>query len=338
MGKGWVFITVFVFSLFFTVSLYAAREEGDKRFYDGKVLTIVVSTKAGGGFDTYGRMTARFLKKYLPGATVIVKNVPGAGHIVGANEVYLSKPNGLTIGLGNYKGLIFAQLARWEGIKFDLAKFSWLANAASDPQVLIVGKDTPFRHFRDLKDSPRPIKMGAGGVGSAAYIYAVMIGKIAGINFKVVPGYSGNEAEMGMLRGELDGQVGAYDSLRPFIETQGARVLLVIGRTRPKELMGIPMIGELERPETKGLINLMIATAELGRPLAAPPNLPPVRLKILREALAKTFHDPELLDYARRLKVSITYTSGEDTQKLFTDALHQSPEVIKMVKEMVKIE
>ncbi|NIS61363.1 MAG: hypothetical protein GTO13_11905, partial [Proteobacteria bacterium] len=70
-----------------------------KPFYQGRIITLIVSTRPGGGFDTYGRLLASTMKKYLPGSTIIVKNIPGAGHIVGVNQLYASKPDGLTFGI-----------------------------------------------------------------------------------------------------------------------------------------------------------------------------------------------------------------------------------------------
>ncbi len=310
----------------------------DLDFYKNRVVTIIVPTKAGGGYDAYARLAARFLKKYLPGSVVIVKNVPGAGHIIGANEVYLSKPDGLTFGMGNFKGLLFTQIAGLPGLKFDLAKFSWLGNAASEPQVMIVDKQTPFKTFQDLKESPRPVKMGASGVGSSSYNYSLMTGKVAGINFKMIPGFSGSEADMAMLRGEIDGQVGAYDNLRPMIDGEGSRVVLVISKKKTTQFPNAAMISDYATPSNKGLINLMLAMAELGRPIAAPPKIPAGRLKVLRDAVASTFRDPELLTYAQRMKLPINFTPAEETKAMFIDALHQSPDVVKLVKELAKTE
>ena len=91
----------------------AMAADGDSLF-SGKTVTYVVATGAGGGYDYYGRLIAKYMQKYLPGSTFVVKNVPGAGHIIGANLVANSKPNGETIGTFN-TGLIFAQLLGRKG-------------------------------------------------------------------------------------------------------------------------------------------------------------------------------------------------------------------------------
>ena len=89
-----------------------------KPFYEGKTITLIVTTKPGGGYDFYGRLMAKFMQKYLPGSTIIVKNIPGAGHIIGCNAIYHAKPNGLTFGTFN-RALALAQVAGLKGIKFD---------------------------------------------------------------------------------------------------------------------------------------------------------------------------------------------------------------------------
>src|SRR6202012_589999 len=73
-----------------------AADAGD--FFKGKVITYIVSTAPGGGYDTYGRLVARYMQSHIPGSKIIIRNVPGAGHVVGANTIYASNPNGLTFG------------------------------------------------------------------------------------------------------------------------------------------------------------------------------------------------------------------------------------------------
>ena len=72
-------------------------------YYKGKTIKLIVSTKPGGGYDLYARMVAKFMQKYLPGSKIIVKNRPGAGHIIGCSEIFHSKPwpNAASILYGN---------------------------------------------------------------------------------------------------------------------------------------------------------------------------------------------------------------------------------------------
>src|SRR5258706_4004118 len=60
-------------------------------FFKGKTVTYIVATAPGGGFDLYGRLVSEYMQKYLPGSTFVVKNVAGAGHLIGANTIYASR-------------------------------------------------------------------------------------------------------------------------------------------------------------------------------------------------------------------------------------------------------
>src|SRR3954454_629152 len=115
----------------------AAAQSGAD-FFKGKTVTYIVSTAPGGGFDLYGRLVSEYMQKYLPGSTFVVKNVPGAGHLIGTNTIYASKADGLTIGTFS-TGLIYNQLVKLDGVQFDLEKMSWIGKASSDPRVMTLG-------------------------------------------------------------------------------------------------------------------------------------------------------------------------------------------------------
>src|SRR5690348_18440691 len=140
--------------------LPAAAWAADADFYKGKTLTMVVATGPGGGYDTYARLVSKYLDGQLPGVTVVIRNVPGAGHIIGANMIYGAKPDGLTIGTFS-TGLMYAQIVGQNGIRFDLGKMSWIGKASTDPRVLITGTNSEFKTFQDIKTAKRDVKLGA---------------------------------------------------------------------------------------------------------------------------------------------------------------------------------
>src|SRR5262245_65775480 len=58
-------------------------------FYKGRTIELIVSTGVGGGLDANARMVARHLVNHIPGQpAIVVKNMPGAGHIRAANYVF----------------------------------------------------------------------------------------------------------------------------------------------------------------------------------------------------------------------------------------------------------
>ena len=87
-------------------------------FYAGKTITIIAGTKAGDVYDTYARLFAEHLPKYIPGnPNIIVQNMPGAGSMIAANHLYsVAAPDGLTIG-AIFPALYFDQIVGRKEVK-----------------------------------------------------------------------------------------------------------------------------------------------------------------------------------------------------------------------------
>ena len=318
------------------VATKAAAVEADFEFFKGKTVTFIVATKPGGGYDTYARTIAPFLQKYLPGSTVIVKNVPGAGHIIGANETYTARPDGLTLGTFN-TALIFSQIVGAEGIQFDLAKYSWLAKMSSDNRVLMVGAKTPYKTWDDvLKASQtKPIVLSSAGLTSAAHIDALLLQEATGLKVKMIPGYQGNDADLAILRGEVEGGIGTAGSLKHFVDLGDGRFLMQIGREKDPDLGNIPNVTDVVKADKKAIADLIIADASLGRLIAAPPGLPPARREALIQALKKTVADAEFLANAKKADLMIDPAYGDDVAALVKGSLNQSPADLKILKDIL---
>lgn len=66
--------------------------------------------------------------------------------------------------------------------------------------------------------------------------------------------------------------------------------------------------------------------------------MPPGRLKILSDVVERTFKYPELVAFSHKAKLPVDFISGEETKKLFVNGLRQSPEVVKLVKDLAQSE
>ena len=101
-------------------------------FYQGKTVRMIVGFQAGDNHDLWMRFYARFLGKQIPGnPDFFVQNMPGAGGMIAANQLYnLTKPDGLT--LATVGGALFmAQLTGRKEVQFDWPKFSWIMSWSS---------------------------------------------------------------------------------------------------------------------------------------------------------------------------------------------------------------
>jgi tripartite-type tricarboxylate transporter receptor subunit TctC len=298
-------------------------------FYKDKVVTYVVASSAGGGYDLYGRLVAEFMQKHLPGSTFIVKNVPGAGHLVGANTIYASKPDGLTIGTFN-TGLIYNQLMGLEGVKFDLTKMSWVGKASADPRVFIVRPDLPINNFTDLKNYKDPIGFATSGVGSASYVETSMLAKALKLPIKILTGYNGTEDQMAMRRGEVGGLMAARSSMDNFVGSGYGRFVVQIGGSQTD----VPQLGpQITEPVAKALIALVQSQGDISKLTAGPPNIPADRLEALRAAYKGAMEDPELQARAVKLDRPVEPAYGDDVLNRVKGAMAQTPETIRILTE-----
>lgn len=319
--------------IFAAISATAPAAESGAAFFKGKTVTYIVSTNPGGNYDAYGRLIAATMEKYLPGSHFVVKNVPGAGHIIGANQIYNAKPNGLTIGTFN-TGLVYAQILKRKGIRFDLAKMSFLGKAASDPRVLILSSKSPHQSFSDLQKAGNPIKMAAAGVGSAAYNETKMLENAFGLKLEVITGYRGNAGEMAILRGEIDAQLGSYSSLLDFVNNGYARIVLQVGGKPPA---GVPRAIDIaSTDEARAIVNLINSQAELARLTAGPPGIPADRLQALRTAYKAALEDSKLLADTKKRNMPIAPAYGEDVRQQVAAALHQNPKTEAIIAKVMQ--
>ncbi|HXJ03049.1 MAG TPA: tripartite tricarboxylate transporter substrate-binding protein [Micropepsaceae bacterium] len=308
-----------------------AANAADMGQFRGKTITYIVATSPGGGYDTYGRLIARYLQKYLTGSRVVVRNVPGAGHIVGANTIYAAKADGLTIGMFN-TGLIYDQLIKRQGVLFDLDKFSWIGKAADDTRVLMVSKSTPFKTIDDIIKAKATIKFASSGVGSAAYNDTKILADALHLNVQIVPGFSGNEAEMSMLRNEVVAEVGTAESMEQFVK-QGHGFFALALSGDPKALPGVPRARDYVKDEHgKRLLSLVETLSEIGRLTAGPPGIPANVLAAEREALDATMKDPQFLAEAKKLDLDIDPAPGDVVEMRIKAALNQPPETVAALK------
>ncbi len=306
-------------------------------YYQGKVITIVVGYGPGGGYDRMARILAKNLPKYIPGKpTVLVQNMPGAAGLLAANYLYkIAKPDGLTIGTFN-RGIIFAQLLKTEGVKFDLTKFAWIGSAAVESCVLVLRADLSYKTIEDVAKAKSQIVLGSGGPGDSGALFAFFLKEFLGYNFKDIIYPSSADSYLAMERKEIDGRAATYSSARPFID-RGMVVPLVRGRAAEPGIEKLPVDEDLVKGvREKTLMAMRSVPDSMGRPYVAPPGTPEATMKVLRDAFAKVAKDPGAQEDARKNMMTVEYVSDTDVQKLLKYLLNQPPEIMKEFGKYIK--
>jgi len=300
------------------VFLTHAETNGQTPFYQDKTITIIVGTKAGDVYDLYPRMLSDFLTKHIPGhPNIIIQNVPGAGSLIAANQVYnVAKPDGLTIG-AIYPALYFEQLIKRPEVKFDWTKFGWIGRTVTSNHLMYMRADTPYKTIDDVRQASSAPKCGATGVTSTGNYMPKLVEETTGTKFDIVSGYvSGQDIDLAVERGELQCRaftITAFFAREPFISWRKkgfVNVLFQTGLKRQPRLKDAPTIYELmdkyKTPEDgRHLAKIILASGEFGRPLVFAPGVPADRLKTLRDAFNKSMNDPALLAAAEKRRLEL---------------------------------
>lgn len=318
-------------------------------FYQGKQVKVVVGFTTGGFYDRWARLLARYMPKYMPGnPSFIVQNMPGAGSVVAANYVYsVAKPDGLTIGFPS-SGIYLDQIVGRAEVKFDLRKFAWIGSPVTEPMILYMRTDAPYKNISDVKNAKEPPKCGSTGTVSTDFILARLLeDTLPPLKINTVLGYpGGSEIDIAVEKGEVicRGMTASpFFGREPFLSWQKrnfVRVLLFTGSKRDERIPDVPTIGEIfdreKVPEaSRRVARVILAAEEFGRPIVAGPGTPADRLETLRRAFDQAMKDPELLAETKKQRMDVDPTSGASLEKLADEILQQPPDVLARVKKIL---
>jgi tripartite-type tricarboxylate transporter receptor subunit TctC len=70
-------------------------------------------------------------------------------------------------------------------------------------------------------------------------------------------------------------------------------------------------------------------------PIVSTPGVPADRVKIVREAYAKTLRDPEFVEEAKKKKWEVRPVGGEELEALAKEVVDQPPEVVEWLKKLL---
>lgn len=333
-------------ALFTSAFEHSAAAQTAEDFYKGKpAMRLVIGSTAGGGYDYYGRLTARYMSKHLPGSpTIVVQNMPGAGGIRAANYIYNVAPRDGTVFGTTNRGIPTAAIFYGKDSKseFDATKFGWLGSILKEVGVGLVNKPSPAKTIAELTKTS--VSCGVTGFESDPAMYARLFNLLVNTKFKIVGGYSGlTESMTALERNEvncifLSGWSGPNTARARDLHSRGEVTYFVqMVRQRLPEFGNIPTVFDLVKdPDDRQVINILLARLELGRPFIMPPDIPADRLKVMRQAFKDAARDPDLIAEAMKAGDTIDPVLGEEAQKIIEDVYATPDRIRKRLNEIVK--
>jgi tripartite-type tricarboxylate transporter receptor subunit TctC len=263
--------------------------------YPKEPIRLVITHAAGGTTDMAARLIQPYLQKYL-GVPIVIENMQGAGGNVARSFVFKQPADGYTLLVSQQPSMSSGQIV--SGGKFNVLKFVHIFNIAGrNYDCVAVAPNSPFKTIEDLKkaSAKEPLTSAGTGVGSNAYILAMLLKSKAGVNLTYVPFNSGTEAALALAGSQTQIGTGALDSYAPLHEQKRLRVLAVSGPQRDESHREFPTLAELgydiKMDQMTGVF--------------APPSLPDEQQKILGAAFQKAFADKDYLAAAAKAKQTL---------------------------------
>jgi tripartite-type tricarboxylate transporter receptor subunit TctC len=300
-----------------------------------------VGSGTGGGNDAYARLLARHMGRFVPGSpTMVVQNMPGAGGLKSANNLFMIAPkDGATIAI-LHNTLTLNQIAGSASVSYDMRKFEWLGSMSITSTICAFTGKADVTQLSDVVT--REVVIGASA-GSTSMIPAIL-NSLVGTRFKQVKGYeSTSNILVAMERGEVDGVCGwGWDSAKvqamSALERKAFGIGLDIANEQHPDLkkLGVPFVMDLMKEvPNKQALELILSTQYYNRPFAAPPGTPADRVSALRKAFADSLQDKALLEEAAKARMDIDYLTPEQVMGALDKAFAVPREVqVRAIEEL----
>jgi tripartite-type tricarboxylate transporter receptor subunit TctC len=316
-------------------SLGAAAHAAD--FYKDRMITFIIGSAPGGGYDAYSRLIAGHLARHLAGQpTIIPQNLPGAGSIRAANYLYNIAPkDGTAIGMVDeaiflnqilgvqepvakpgWFGSIVRRVLGTRETRTDAAKFNWIGRVLANSAILFVRREAGVQRIEDAYDK----ELVVSASGTASKLNWTVLKNVFGMKLRIVSGYQGsNEGLLALLRGEADALSMPWSILRitgaELIRDKKINLLLQTGAEKDADLGDLPRMIDLARNnDERELLELFASPSTIGRSVLAPPGTPNERVDELRRAFMAMTQDQTFLYDLKKAKLELSPLSGEQLQ------------------------
>ena len=256
--------------------------------YPSKVITWVCPYAAGGNADSRSRQMAKVMGS-LMGQSIIVDNKAGAGGNIGTEAIARAKPDGYTLGMGNFAPLAVNH-ALFKKLNFDpFSDIVPIMLIEKGPLILMVRQDSPFKSVKDVvaaaKAAPGRLSYGSGGIGGTHHLSAALFEHTAGIDMIHAPYKSGSAAATDLMGGQVDMMFEQMYAAMPSIKGGKMRALAITSKSRSPLAPDVPTMAEQGYPAVE-VLN--------WQGLVAPKGLPSELVKQLNALGNKALQDADL--------------------------------------------
>lgn len=278
--------------------------------YPEKPIEVIVGYSAGGGTDVMARTAAPFIEKYLgDGASLVVKNMPGASGQIGVTAAATADPDGYTLGTFNLPGMMARTIDR--KADYDSDSFTYLANVVNDPNVIVTSKasglDTLDKLIEEAKANPGSITVGMSSLGGDDHFALIKLQNLTETEFTIVPFKGSAPARTALMGGHVAMGILNISEVAEFQDS--LNVLGVATNERSEFAPDLPTFKEQGLELVNGSM----------RGFIAPAGLPDDVQEKLLAAFTQLKDDPDFLKSMKDTANPVEVVTGDDFKALTKD-------------------
>jgi tripartite-type tricarboxylate transporter receptor subunit TctC len=256
--------------------------------YPSKTINWICPYAAGGNADSRSRQVAKAMGAIL-GQPIIIDNKAGAGGNIGTEIIARSRPDGYTIGMGNFAPLAVNH-ALFKKLNFDpLNDLVPIALIERGPLILMVRNDSPYKSVKDIvaaaRAEPGKMSYASGGIGGSHHLSGALFEHTAGIDMIHAPYKSGSAGATDLMGGQVQMMFEQMYVAMPAIQGGRMRALGITSKNRSPLLPNLPTMGEQGYPAVE-VLN--------WQGLIGPKGLPADIIKLLNSACNQALQTAEV--------------------------------------------
>jgi tripartite-type tricarboxylate transporter receptor subunit TctC len=255
--------------------------------YPNRPVKIVVPFAVGGSADVYARILAQRLPDLL-GQAFVVENRPGAGAVIGTDQVAKSPPDGYTLLLMSNTHTVNETLVQNKPYNL-LRDFVAVAPINSSDLVLVANPSVPAANVQQVlkaaKERPGKLNYASSGTGTPYHMAGELFKSMSGTYLVHIPYKGSSGARTDVIGGQVDLMFDAVTTMVEQIKAGKVKAIATTGKQRSAVMPDVPTVDE------SGLKGYE-ATIWLG--VLAPKGTPPAVVARLNEAITKIVSQPEL--------------------------------------------
>jgi tripartite-type tricarboxylate transporter receptor subunit TctC len=228
-----------------------------------------------------------------------------------------------------------------------MRKFRFIGSPVTESIIFYIRADAPYKSIADVIKAKEPPKCGGSGTASSDFILSKVLEETVGAKFNTVLGYAGGtEIDLAVEKNEVvcrAHSVSAHFGREPFDTWHKRgfdRHLITTARKRLPQDPDLPTLTEIFNQykvseSNRRLAQVLLAAGDFGRPMMVTPGTPADRVKILRDAFAKTLTDPGALEEAKKGRMDVDPATGEELEQLVKEIFDSPPDVVERVKKIL---